>query len=226
MEDQKVSVLQVAIAFMSMSDWPEDPPDLVVVHGLSEEMYASSDIFWHVKRLVGDGWWFNLAVVGGSEEMAKKIGWIGHEALIQRLVDVGIYKDEIMVTDEIVHSKSEAVAILKMARGLGFKSVGSISVAYHGGRMLPYMVAAMKEAGYWIDYRMLPPPTTDWFAEILGSQGLKTTTCFQSAIDDTLKIEEHINMGFAAPFEEVIHYLRNRQEIVRTQVWDFKKGRD
>ncbi len=223
--EKPVSAAQVAIAFAVMSDRPSEELDMVAIHGLSSGMYKSGQLFDHAVMLNASGRAKRIAVMGGDGRATggnvSGAAWIGSKAMIQQLVVRGVDLDEIIVLDPITHSKEEALAIVKLTKERNFRRVGSVSAAYHGGRMLSYMVAAMKELNYWIDYRMLPPASTDWWLEILGSQGQAITNCFESALADTLKIEEHIQRGFAAPFSEVVYYLRNRQEIVESQVWDY-----
>ena len=79
---------------------------------------------------------------------------------------------------------------------------------------------------WWIDYRMLPPPTTDSWMDMGGSQGLKTTNCIEAAMDDAIKIEKQQqqrdkNTGhiIAASFEDTLYYMQNRRRIVQTQSW-------
>jgi hypothetical protein len=131
--------------------------------------------------------------------------------------------DVILTTGPIKHSKDEAVQTVRLAKEHGFKTVGSISVAYHSGRTLPYTLAAMKEENYFVSFHALPPPCTDWWSPVLGSQGLTTIPQARSIIDDALKIEEHIKKGFAASFAEILYYLLNREEIVKTQRFDYKE---
>src|SRR6185436_280075 len=217
-----------------MSDYPTKSLDLAVVHGLSQGMYDSGKLFEHTRTLWRRNAFRNLAVVGGDGTGAGNTpnAWIGPGAIIENLEKVGFAIQEISMTDPIVHSKAEALAILKMAREDGWKSVGSISVSYHGGRMFPYMVAAMQEAAaegkpWWIDYRMLPPSTTDSWMDILGSQGLKQTTCIEAAMEDAVKIERQqtqrdkvTNNIIAASFQDTLYYMQHRERIVRNQSWD------
>lgn len=220
-----VDARQVAIAFTVMSDAPTAPMDVGVIHGLSKEMYKAGNLFNHAGELLHREVIRRLAIVGGDGSPTGKhapgVAWIGRKDTLlnlQKTFDIfDLPLDKVLTTDPITNSKEEALAIVHLCEEHEWKSAGSISVAYHGGRMLPYMVAAMKESGYWINYRMLPPPQTDWFMEILGSQGAAMTNCFESAITDAVKIEDHIRKGFAAPFDEVIQYLRHREAIVAAQ---------
>lgn len=218
-----IRAAQVAIAFMVMSDRPEKL-DAVVIHGLSSGMYQAGNLFDHIVKM-SDNYKCSILVVGGDGRatggLISKVAWIGSEAIVSELTSRDVDCERIIVMDPITHSKEEALAIVITAKKHGFRTVGSVSVAYHGGRMFPYIVAAMKEVGYWIDYRILPPPATDWWMEILGSQGAKNTTCLESAMADAIKIEGHITKGFAAPFEEVFYFFKNRSEIVKNQRWDF-----
>ena len=226
---RQVSVLQVAIAFaVSRDRWWDRPLEVAVLHGLTMGMYESGLLFDRAAD-VAQNYAEHFAVVGGDGRKAggqiPRESWIGSDAVIEQLVRRGVEKDQIIITGPIEHSKHEAVEILKMARERRFKRVGSISVAYHGIRMLPYMVAAMKESAaagepYWIDYRMVSF-STDWWHPMLGSQGAMMSTPFLSAMDDALKIEQHIKSGFAASFEEVAYYLCNRESIVESQTWDY-----
>lgn len=223
METVRVDVKQVAIAFVVMSDQPDYTLDVGVVHGLSKEMYASGNLFQHASDLLDSGHIREIAVVGGDGRRTggsiPKEAWIGSDAVKDSLVEIGFIPEAILTTADITNSKEEALAIIKMCKDHDWMTAGSITVAYHGGRMLPYMVAAMRELHYWIDYRMLPPRKTDWWMEILGSQGLSMTNCVDSAMADAVKIESHIEKGFAASFDDVLHYLRHRQKIVANQAW-------
>ncbi len=219
----KVSAAQVALAFYCMSDAPQSDLDVVVVHGLSQGMYESGDLFNHTLQLQGR-YQCPVAVVGGDGRATggtvPKASWIGHDDVVRQLVMAGIRGDLIFPIDPITNSKEEALAIVRMAELKQLTRVGSVSVAYHGGRMFPYMVAAMQEVGYWFEYYMLPPARTDWWLDIVGSQGAYTTNCVEATMADAVKIENHIEQGFAAPFDEVFFYLRHRAEISRTQVWE------
>ncbi|OHA58420.1 MAG: hypothetical protein A2571_01415 [Candidatus Vogelbacteria bacterium RIFOXYD1_FULL_44_32] len=220
--NQPVVAAQVALAYAVMSDWPLEPLQVVVLHGLSEGMYASGDLFRYTARVQSI---CPVAVVGGDGRTTggtvPQASWIGFEAVVQKLLQAGVDRQSIIELDPTTNSKEEAVAIVKMAKERGFSRVGSVSVAYHGGRMFPYMVAAMKELGYWLDYRMLPPARTDWWLPMVASQGAGTTNSIEATLLDAVKIERHIEQGFAASFPEVFYYLEHRAEIVRTQVWDY-----
>jgi hypothetical protein len=221
--EKSVSVAQIAITFACMSDEP-DKLDAVAVHGLSQGMYQEGSLFDHAVGM-GRRYQCPIWVVGGDGRATSgstpQSAWIGSDALVQELVSHGASRGDLIVMDPITNSKEEALAIVRKAEEHRFENVGSVSVAYHGGRMFPYLVAAMKEVRYWIDYRMLLPKATNWWAPILGSQGVKMATCFESAMTDALKIEDHIRRGFAATFQEVFFYFKNRKEIVETPNWDF-----
>ncbi len=224
----KVDVRQVGLAFAIMADATRRPVDLGHIHGLSEGMYRNDDLFYFAATLLRNGKIRDLSVSGGD---GRKTGgttpgesWVGSDRVLQKLGEVGISSNRVIISDPITNSKEEAVAILKICAERKWSSVGSISTYYHGGRMLPYMVKAMQERAadgnpWWVEYQMLVSPISDPWAEILGSQGQATTTGFEASIEDAVKIEKHIAAGFAATFEDVIRYLRNRDRIVKTQKW-------
>ncbi len=218
-EDSQVSVLQIALATLVLSDMPEVTFDLGVIHALSNEMYESGNLFAHSFELKKANAFKNFAAMGGDGTGAR-IGWIGNDKLVAHLIAVGFNKNEILVTDSVLHSKDEAVKILKLAKERNFRSVGSITVAFHGLRMLPYMVAAMKDAQYYIDYRMFPPKTTNWWMETNRSQGISEINSIKEAIDGSIKLEDHIKKGFAASLPDTLYYLENRARIVNQQRWN------
>jgi len=225
MLERPVCVAQVAIAYAIMSDMPAYPLEVGVLHGLSEGMYQAGELFGHTTKLLNNHTIRQIAVVGGDGRATggtiPKASWIGSEAITYELERRGISQEEIIVLDEITNSREEAQAIVKMAKEKRLRQVGSISTAYHGGRMFPYMVKAMQESGCWINYHMLAPPRTNWWLPMLSSQGEKTTTSLEATLIDAIKIEDHIKQGLAAPFDQVLYYFKNRSEIVKTQNWDY-----
>lgn len=226
-DEKKVSIAQIMIAFMTMSDRPQCV-DLGIIHGLSEGMYRAASLLDHAVNLYLSNVVNLLAIVGGDgsampPNTEPRSAWVGQEWLLQELNKRSIDASFILKTAPIRHSKDEAVQTIRLAKERGFKTIGSISVAYHSGRTLPYTLAAMKEESYFVSFHTLPPPCTDWWSPVLGSQGLTTVPQARSIIDDALKIEEHIKKGFAAPFPEVLHYLLNREEIVKTQRFDYEE---
>lgn len=225
---KKIDPRQVAVAFMVMADRPVEPLELGHLHGLSSEMYKNDHLFQYAAKALSSGQILNLSISGGDGRKTggtiPKESWIGQNEILEELERVGIPLNKVIISKPITNSKEEAVAILEICQKMGFRSVGSITTYYHGGRMPYYMVKAMRErelAGSptFIDYRMLVSPINKPFAEMLGSQGVKKTTGFQASIDDALKIEEHMAAGFAAKFEEVVHYYENRERIIKNQKW-------
>lgn len=212
----KVDVRQVALAFR-VNQRPQRPLELGVLHGLTAGMYKSGNLFDFSSFLLTSGLIKRLAVVGGDGRttggIKPKKSWMGSGAVLKVLTAKGVNRGDILVTDPITNSKEEAAAIIKLARQFDFKWVGSISVAYHGGRMLPYMVKVMQETGYWFYYFMLPAPLTNWKLSMMSSQGRKKTNCFEAACEDAQKIEAHIEKGWAATFDEVIDYLDRRDNM-------------
>lgn len=223
--DEKVSVAQLLIAQMLASDKSEPPLNMLVLHGLSEGMYASGDLIAHAAGL-----WISkevnyIAVVGGdgspTGQNAPGVSWVGAPFLVSELERLTNKKNEIIVLDPITHTKEEAYAIIRMAQMRGFQRVGSVSVAYHGPRILHCLVAVMKELNYWVEWHMMLPPQTDWLTEMVAAQGQGTTNSVIATLDDAQKVQKYIDNRFGATYAEVLYYLCNRSRIVETQTWDF-----
>jgi uncharacterized SAM-binding protein YcdF (DUF218 family) len=227
---EQVNAMQLVIAQILSCDAPLVPLDAIVIHGLSEGMYASGDLLEHAVDLWKTGRTHRIAVVGGdgspTGECAPGKSWVGSEFLVKYLTEQGVPREEIIVTDPITHTKEEAYAIVRMAQQHNFKRVGSVSVSYHGPRILHCLVAVMKELNHWIEWHMMLSPRTDWLLKMLGSQGKGMTNSLFAALDDGRKVRQYIDNGFAATSFEVLQYLCDRDRVVETQIWDFSTQQD
>ncbi|MFA5126788.1 MAG: ElyC/SanA/YdcF family protein [Patescibacteria group bacterium] len=223
--DEKVAVAQLLVVHMLASDPPSSEVDMLAIHGLSAGMYQSGNLLECAAELWRSGLASHMAVVGGdgspTGQSAPGASWVGSSFLIEELAKREVPQDQIIVMDPITHTKEEAYAIVRAAMKHGYRSVMSVTVPYHGPRVLSCLVAVMKELGYWIEWHMMVPPKVNWTLEMVASQGKGTTNSLFAAMDDAAKVQKYVDNSFGASYPEVIYYLLNRARIVEHQQWDF-----
>jgi hypothetical protein len=220
-------VEQLQIAYMHLMESLPTIFDLVVMHGLSQDMYDRGNLFDHAATLYHNGRMMKFAVVGGDGSPTNKPGspgksWIGSDAIVEQLVERHVPREQIIVIDPIANSAEEASAITKFAQEHDCRSVGSVSTVYNGCRMFNYMIYAMRARNFWFEYYMMPSNGTNFTGEMLSSQGLKSSTILISTGDDVRKIEERVRLGpengfNVVGFDDVIAYLSDRANYIAKQ---------
>lgn len=223
-------------AFLLQSDQPQNPVDVLYLHGLSRGMVYSTQ-----PNL------FKIAINYLKEQRVKCISfngsdgegmppqnqpgaaWPGKDFYINAFSEQLIESRFLIPTGPGLHTRDEADKFIDLAKQMSWRSVAILSVGYHSVRSMSCMVAAMETKGYFISTHFIVPPTTEAWSPMLGSQGVKETDTFteigEKEIPNILKYWERgganppdsWRAGYAVPAEYLFHYLQYRKEIVAQQ---------
>lgn len=221
---------------MFLSGRPTKTMDAVYIHGLSEGMIESGDIFSVACGLYADGVTNVVAFNGSDGEGAGQIktpgeAWLGKNYYIEKLSKYLLISDglqrrdlELIPTRPGFHTRDETDALVELAQEKEWKKVGILTVAYHYPRSFICLIQSMRAVGYWFEAYPTPPETTNWWLPMKGSQGKEDTHSFAETIKESNKvINTYIAKGFGCTFSELFYYLQNRKEIVQNQKFDFNE---
>lgn len=203
------------------------PPrvDAVYLHGLSEGMVASCDLFGLVADFVSAGRTGVVAFNGsdgrGMPPQDKPgAAWPGSEWYQKELRARGISPAVLVPTRDGLHTRDECDAFVELAKERGWRSVAITTLPFHWPRVLACLVGAMENAGYKLFACFLRPETVRLYYPMVGSQGLEQNSTFIcEAGGDVLRLFKYWDKGrendawrnaWGAPPEEIFHYLDQR----------------
>lgn len=220
---------------MLLSGRPTKTMDSVYIHGLSEGMIKSGDIFSVACGLYAD----RIEVItfnGSNGEGAGQVktpgeAWPGKDWYIKKLSQYIVINDglqrkdlELIPTRPAFHTRDETDALVELAQEKEWKKVGILTVAYHYPRSFICLIQSMKAIGYWFEAYPTPPESTDWWLPMKGSQGRENTYSFAETMKESIKvIDTYVAKGFGCTFPELFYYIQNRKEIVQNQEFDFNE---
>lgn len=208
--------LRVAQLVMILSsDWPTSPLDAVYIHGLSHGMLEAPKIFELAARLYHEGKAPFIAFNGGDGSPfgldAPGTSWPGMAYYYAELTRRGVPAERLVHTGPAPHTREEINQLIITAKVHEWKRIGIINIPYAYARTFCYLPEPMKVHGWRPDCFALNPPSTDWYLPMGASQGQGTTTPFDAAYQDALKVLQHIGQGWASPLGEVFPYLEKRK---------------
>jgi len=201
LKDRLQHVTFDALHLLALSDGMLDACNAL---DIAASLYASGKV-----RFVA----FNGSDGSGVLTSAPQSQWMGGQGYVRELMKRGVPRDGLILTAPAMHTRGETDAFISLAKERGWRTVGCLTLPYHLPRVFCCMVKSMQEAGYWPTVWAVYPPRTDWLLPMLGSQARKMSTPLEEAFDDAAKLlREYIPKGFAAPIEDVLAYVRSRQE--------------
>lgn len=203
---------------MLLSGRPTMVMDAVYIHGLSEGMVKSADLFQIAKDLYVYSEAKVIAFNGSDGEGAGQIktpgeAWPGKKWYIKEL-GKAITPENLIPTGPGYHTRSETDELVKTAQERKWKRVGILTVAYHYPRSFICLIQSMKAIGYWLEAYPMPPATTDWWLPMKGSQGKEDTCSFDETMRESIKVlDSYIAKGFGCTFQELFTYLHDRDNV-------------
>lgn len=199
---------------MLLGDQPPRQLDAVYLHGLSEGMVASFDLF----RVVTEATFATGAILSfngsdgrgtGSDKANPGAAWPGSQWYKAEFNKRGVHFN---ATRPGLHSRDEIDAFVELAKTKAWKNVGITTVPYHFPRSFICLIAAMKEQGHRMSAYAISPqvPTEQWWIPMMGSQNLTQTIAFEECVADFRRVFDYQNKRFGAEFEDLFSYLRRR----------------
>ena len=240
---QRISALYADLARAAMmlsSDQPKGLVDALYLHGLSNGMVESAKLFdvalsFFYTTSSSPVIAFNGSDGEGMGDQNKPgAAWPGKRWYIEELSrmledeECPVPKAHLIPTGPALHTREETDKLVALAKERGWKSVGILSVAYHAVRSMSCLVASMDTAGYWMKAYFITPPTTSWWSQMKGSQGLEETDSFRESEKEAKKVvesywkngegeSEYWKKGYGIPPKYLFHYLQYRDQIVAEQ---------
>lgn len=207
------------LALILSSDRPPEKVDAIYLHGLSEGMIQSGNLFDLVTN-------FDASVISFNGSDGEGMGnqnrpgaaWPGKDWYVKNLSSPG---KRLVPTGPGLHTRDETDKLVLLAQKEGWKSVAIASVAYHSVRSMSCVVASMEALGYWFRAHFAAPPTTNWGLRMLGSQGLSETDSYDESMKDAEKTivkywqngegePDYWKKAWGAPPPVILDFLRRR----------------
>ena len=206
-------------------DTPLRRVDAVYLHGVSDGMVASCNLFdtvyrakqeLHPKHIFANG----SDGRGMPPQDAPGKAWPGFDWYRTELPKHGVRN--ITPTGPGLHTRSETDELVKLLAERNIDSVGIVTTPMHFVRSLSCLVASMDVAGYFCQAYYLRPVQVTWDTPMLGSQGLTETTLFEETGAEIGRIfkywdngrpDEAWRTGWSASPDRVIEYLEERDAV-------------
>lgn len=156
---------------------------------LAGDRYKRAD---HGAQLFKEGRAPRMILSGGLPETSFAIP---ASKLLTRVIELGVPKDAILAEERSQNTREQAVAVLKIARERGWKSIAIIASPEHQPRAFLTFLQAAQEFGYDIALQNAPVPSE------IDSDFLRS---------ELAKIEEYQKKGDVASYEEGVRYLESQ----------------
>lgn len=196
--------------------------DAVYLHGLSEGMVASCDLFDLVAHITASGRARFLAFNGSDgrgmpPQDRPGAAWPGVDWYRQEFCKRNIEPMRLLPTRDGLHTRDECDALIELTKEHQWRSVGIVTVPYHWPRVLSCLVGAIAGADYNISIHFVRPKAIRWHYSMIGSQGVEHDSTFLGeAATDVLRLFKYWDKGresdswrnaWGAPPEEIFRYL-------------------
>ena len=144
--------------------------------------------------------WAPVIVVSGNMNNPESGGLPGAE-LKKELVSAGIPEAVIMMEDESLHTRDQAVRVIRMADQSKWHRILMVASAYHQYRAFLTFLKARAEAGSALEITNAPARGLSWTEENPWGRRIDLLDA------EFKKIEEYRALGHVATFAEGIEYL-------------------
>lgn len=122
--------------------------------------------------------------------------------LREALMDAGVGEDEILLEDRSLHTRHQAVEVMRIARERGWRGLILVASHYHQYRAYLSFLKGMREAGLELVIMNAPVRDLPWFEDSGWGRRLDLLE------DEFRKIEVYGALGHLATFQEAIEYQR------------------
>lgn len=217
----------VLAATMLMRDSQTPPLNGLYIHGLSEGMVRSANIFDRASKYFethhlpiafngSDGEQFSHNENGDDRHPVGKnpgVGWPGKNWYVEELSSMGVNRSLLLPTGPGYNTRHEIIQLVDFAKAHAWKRIGIMTVAWHYPLVFTMLVDEMQKVNHFIAAYALPPKETDWYYRMKGSQGLEDTHPLMESVKYFPRVLGYQDKGLAASFEDMFCYLRDREQI-------------
>ncbi len=158
----------------------------------------------HAVNLYKNGWAPRILFSGGIDNKAN--GSFPKTEVGPELKKLGVKEEDIIFEDKSQHTRDQAVLVMNIAGGMGWKKIILVASHYHQYRAFLTFLKARKEKS--LDLRIINSPARymPWFVKnVWGVRRDLLRSEFE-------KIDQFQKSGHIASFEEAIEYQRWKEE--------------
>lgn len=170
--------------------------------------------------LEGDGFHrFQKAVDLYKEGLGRKIVFSG--AIVQKeygsypfdevkplILKAGVPEDDLIYEDKSLHTRQQAIEVVKMAMANGWKKLALVASSEHQYRAYLTFLREVLDSGSGIALYNVPVRNLDWFVN--DGWGIR----FDRLKAEVERIEKYSAMGHLANAEEVIEYQKWKESLL------------
>lgn len=152
-------------------------------------------------RLYKEGWAPLIVLSGGDEKQPKYA--IPAKRMLPHLLKEGVPEAHVIMEEKSLHTRDQAVEIMKLAKQHGWKSIIIVASHYHQYRAFLTFLKAMREAN--LELLLINAPARDlrWWEKT--GRGLRV----DNLAVELEKIDKYRDeLGNVASYEEGIEYLQ------------------
>jgi len=197
--------------------------DLVYMHGLSEGMVKSCDLFSLCRASVVEDEAISTRIAfngsdgrGASHDSQPGSAWPGGNWYVEGLFKVGIPTAQMFPTRPGLHTRDECDALIALMKEKKWLTVGIVTVPYHWPRVISCIVGSMVAADWKVKVYFVRPTLVNWGQEMIGSQGTNKTSFQEEAGEEVHRIFSYWDTGgvggawvksYGAPPEHIFEYF-------------------
>jgi len=151
-------------------------------------------------------------------ETGERSGYLGYDAWKQQLLAWNVAETNIegvaVGYDVILHTLSEAEAMMQQVKRKGYQTVLVVAPPFHQPRAFMTAITAALRLYPEVKLYSQPGETLPWLGEAVHSQGNEKALRKDLIQGEAERIAKYQAQGDLAQFEEVLEYLNNRDTAI------------